>query len=421
LAEREALLASTIGYYGAAERFAILAGDPRAAITAAEWGKGRAFAALLRDEGELTPGAAGAFLVVREGTTGEGSPLDALARSLAPGDVALSYLLLGANAAGHTEVAIGLVTRERATARLVEKPDVFCPDVVAFGDAIQRNDEATAREAGRRLYAQLLQPIAAEIEGARRLFVSPHLCLHALPWGALHDGSRFLVERFAFARIPPLLAAGRSAADDEALFGGRPRRWMIAADPAHPGEPRLPGLDALAERLADRVHPALLLRGPEVTPDRLLEGAGSVDVVAYAGHASYDLDAPLQSALLVAPSAASGADRVEARAVVGLGHRLDLVLLLGCETSRLGGRRPSIGDEAMGLQRAFLVGGARHVVGALWPVVDRDAEDFAGALLDSAGASDAVTAVAAAQRCLEGRACPARGIATWASYLVDAR
>jgi CHAT domain-containing protein len=143
-------------------------------------------------------------------------------------------------------------------------------------------------------------------------------------------------------------------------------------------------------------------------------------VLTYAGHASYDADVPLKSALLVSPSAASGVDRVEARAVVGLGHRLDLVLLLGCATSRLWEAR-GFGDEIMGLQRAFLVGGARHVVGALWPVVDRDAEDFAGALLQSAGSSDAVMAVAAAQRCLASRACPARGIATWASFMIDAR
>jgi hypothetical protein len=71
-----------------------------------------------------------------------------------------------------------------------------------------------------------------------------------------------------------------------------------------------------------------------------------------------------------------------------------------------------------------LAGGARHVVGALWPVLDRDAEDFVHALL-AVGAKDpsldVVSATNAAARCLASHECPTRGISAWASFVVDAR
>jgi hypothetical protein len=97
------------------------------------------------------------------------------------------------------------------------------------------------------------------------------------------------------------------------------------------------------------------------------------------------------------------------------------VILLGCETARMWKGKPSYGDEAIGLARAFLAGGARHVVGALWPVIDRDAEDFLSALLSQSPDLDVVRAVGATQACLATGRCKGRGIATWGSYLVDAR
>jgi CHAT domain-containing protein len=257
---------------------------------------------------------------------------------------------------------------------------------------------------------------------AHRVFVAPHMCLHAVPWAALHDGASFLVDRMTFARVPPLLFAARDEGDDAPLFDpSASRRWLVAHEPAHPGAAPLPGLASLAGALADRVHPTIDLAGDTLTPERFLDGAASVDAVFFAGHARYDAKTPLASALLLTPSPLTATDVVEARSVLGLGHRLDLVFLLGCETSRLWQKRLSYSDEAMGLQRAFLAGGARHVLGALWPVLDRDAEDFVRALLAQEGTLDVLGAVGAAERCLREGRCPGRGISAWASFMVDAR
>jgi CHAT domain-containing protein len=428
LSEREDLLVNTLGYYGAAERFAVLAGDLDGAVVDAEWGKARAFAALFAASADVEEGASGSLVVDRAGSPGADAAiapgreaLEALRRSLRPGDVALSYTLLGTYD-GKNTMAIGVVTPARAAARLVAYPDDMRDTVRALGDAVQANDTDGARSAGRRLYAALVEPVASDLEGARRVFVSPHLYLHAVPWAALHDGTRFLVERFAFARVPPLIAARRTADDDRPVVGpGAGGAWLVAHDARHPGSTPLPEAAALAAEVTATGPARVELAGEQLTPEAFLDAATRVDAILFAGHARYDAAAPLHSALLLGPSPVTGADRVEARAVLGLGHRLDVALLVGCETSRLWSGRSSYSDEAMGLQRAFLAGGARHVVGALWPVLDRDAEDFVRALFGQDAARDAVSAVAAAQRCMAAGECRARGIASWASFSVDAR
>jgi hypothetical protein len=102
-----------------------------------------------------------------------------------------------------------------------------------------------------------------------------------------------------------------------------------------------------------------------------------------------------------------------------LERRLSLVMLFGCETARLWRGKSSYGDEAIGLARAFLVSGARRVVGALWPVLDRDVEDFLQAIVRVETSEDPVRHVRSAQLCLAERRCPGRGIAAWGSFVVD--
>src|SRR5437763_15507942 len=124
-----------------------------------------------------------------------GDRLAGLARSLRDGDAVVSYTGLDHNEQGQAEIAIGVVTRARTTAYLAPRPETIRDDVRALGDAIEANDDARAREVGKRLYDVLLAPIERDLQGARRVFVSPHLSLQALPWGALFDGARFAVAR----------------------------------------------------------------------------------------------------------------------------------------------------------------------------------------------------------------------------------
>lgn len=52
-----------------------------------------------------------------------------------------------------------------------------------------------------------------------------------------------------------------------------------------------------------------------------------------------------------------------------------LAYLSACSTTRT---RPELADEAIHITGAFLLAGYRHVVGTLWPVVDRVCTQIAG-------------------------------------------
>lgn len=56
----------------------------------------------------------------------------------------------------------------------------------------------------------------------------------------------------------------------------------------------------------------------------------------------------------------------------GLGISADLVVLSACQTALGSGAQADVppGDDWVGLSRAFLLAGARQVLGTLWPVDD---------------------------------------------------
>src|SRR5207249_1779217 len=70
----------------------------------------------------------------------------------------------------------------------------------AISEPAQRHAlEANARALLMRAYDVLLRPIAGWLEAYERLIVVPHGRLHQMPFGALHDGHAYLLERFDLA------------------------------------------------------------------------------------------------------------------------------------------------------------------------------------------------------------------------------
>ncbi len=420
LAAREALVSFVVGYYGVTELFAVRAGDPTLAIIIGESGKARAFGVLLAGPAGVDATAGGAWVGHRALAVEEDVTKVAATRALlGEADAALSFMQVGTDERGFLQHAVGVITREAVSVRITTHSATFLADVVAHGEAIEQGDEPRARVLGARIYDELLRPTEDLWAGKNRLFLSPNRRLQSLSWAALHDGKRYLVERAALARVPPFFSDPRLAADDSVRL--RPARWLFALDPQHPPFEQLPGLRALGTQLASVVAPRVILQGEEVTASRLLREAKSVDALLYAGHAEYRPERPLESALLVAKSASDREGKVFAWSALGMERPPKLVLLVGCETARLWKGTASFSDDFIGLPRAFLAAGARYVVGALWPVVDRDAEEFLRAVFAVTDDVDPIRAIGKAQACMASGTCVSRGIASWASYVVDAR
>jgi CHAT domain-containing protein len=141
--------------------------------------------------------------------------------------------------------------------------------------------------------------------------------------------------------------------------------------------------DGLKDIWKDQVEINLLITDTDTAPSgsefRRILLSGSYDIVHYAGHAAFDAGRPDQSGLLLDGDEVCFAQKIQR---LLQGH--PLVFLNACETARLtesDERPPPEGtyesDPRDGLASAFVYGGALACIGAMWPVSDDVAADFA--------------------------------------------
>jgi len=241
-------------------------------------------------------------------------------------------------------------------------------DVAEFRESIKKRRKQT-REFAEQLYKRLLGPMQGSLAG-RDLLIVPHGSLHYLPFAALHDGERYLVQGRAVRYLPTatllgLLPGPRNVAGNlkdqvaKLLILGNPDLGQAVFD--------LPA----AQEEAQALH-AMFMKNSELllrtlaTESVVKRRAIEFSHVHVASHGEFSADAPLTSRLrLAADDANDGVLTVSE--IYGLRLKADHVMLSACETG-LG--QVSNGDDVVGLTRGFLYAGARNVTGSLWEVDD---------------------------------------------------
>jgi CHAT domain-containing protein len=299
---------------------------------------------------------------------------------------------------------------------LKSAPDVLGRAVRAYRrDMLLRpsRDLAEVREAGARLYRELMGPIDAAVKSHRHLLFIPHGELASLPFEALVDGAgKFLVEghdvsyglsaTLAVALAKEHRGEGQSAPgtarrgfvgmgdpvyDWEAFKAARPEGsaplssrglslWIDAAKLAgdtgstKPGAPlleRLPGTGAELRAISRLFgqDQRLYLRdqaAEEVVKKGAFENARIVHI------ASHGILEPHYQALALSLNPASGEDGFLLHSeIVDLKLNADLVVLSACQT---GNTRLRSGEPIAGLALALRSAGAQRVVVSLWSVDD---------------------------------------------------
>jgi CHAT domain-containing protein len=214
----------------------------------------------------------------------------------------------------------------------------------------------------RQLHAWLIAPWEHDIDREQidTLVFVPDGPLRMVPMAALHDGERFLVERWAVAVTPGLELTDPgplAPADRAVLLGGVSR----AVD-------GFPALDHVRAELA-ALHETL---GGQVLLDDAFEkqavetalAGGRFGIVHVATHASFA--AEVDESFLVTWDGRLSGDRLAA-AIGELRLRsepLELLTLSACETAR-GSERAALGLLGIAVQA-----GARSALGSLWKVND---------------------------------------------------
>lgn len=202
------------------------------------------------------------------------------------------------------------------------------------------------------LYRALLAPLEATLAGQERLIVVPFGPTHGVPFHALFDGRRFLVERLAVSACPSSRLLE--------LCARRRRSGLSALVVAHSDGGRLVGALDEARTVAALLPGACYLE-EEATREVLARSASQYPVLHLAAHGESRPDNPAFAYLNLADGQLSAAD--------AFGLELDgaLVTLSGCETGR---NVVAGGDELIGLSRGFLHAGAATLVQSLWRVED---------------------------------------------------
>ncbi|HYN84485.1 MAG TPA: CHAT domain-containing protein, partial [Pyrinomonadaceae bacterium] len=233
----------------------------------------------------------------------------------------------------------------------------FQIDALRFGAGSLRAHLPSLTERARRLaaalYDLLLRPLEHLTRGARRLVVVPHRALHYVPFHALHDGARYVVERGEVSYAPSASVLLRCLAKPRPTFG---RALLLGV-----ADEQTPRVRDEVKALAPLFPEAVALLDAAATLDALRRHAPRADVLHLACHGQFRPDNPLFSSLRL------GDGWMTVRDAYALEFGGGLVALSACET---GVSAVAPGDELLGLARGFFSSGARTLLMSLWTVDD---------------------------------------------------
>jgi CHAT domain-containing protein len=213
---------------------------------------------------------------------------------------------------------------------------------------VSRNLTHLANRILNRLHSLLIEPLMLHRSNPRKLIIVPYGVLHYLPFHILHDGSKYLIQKYEIVILPASGLATQPALKRE------PGALILA----NSWEGRLPHTLAEAQML-QRLFGGTLCAGEaanhaalQTTPTQILH---------IATHGEHRLDQPDLSYLQLADGQLYADDTLQQD------MSYELVTLSACET---GIANVAASDELIGLGRGFLYAGAGALLVSLWQVAD---------------------------------------------------
>ena len=211
------------------------------------------------------------------------------------------------------------------------------------------------------LYSLLIAPIREQLK-AEHLIIVPHAFLHYLPFHALSDGQRYLIDDFSISYAP---SSSIFAVCQEKQQPASQGNTLVLAVP----DARAPYIAEEARFVASTLGAAQLFVGEEATEEQLRRFGPKSRFIHIATHGYFRQDNPMFSSIRLGNSLLSLFDLYQ------LQFNAELVTLSGCGT----GMNVVIGgDELIGLVRGLLYAGAQTLMVSLWEVHDQSTAEFMG-------------------------------------------
>lgn len=296
--------------------------------------------------------------------SGRSPDLDAI-RSTLPRDATIVeyYQARGTVVAAvltHRELAVVPLTPSSRVRHLLQLLQ-FQIGKFRLGPDYVRSHEAALQEAIsahlQQLYADLVEPIRSRLRTSR-LVIVPHGVLHYLPFHALRNDERWLIDDFVVSYAPSAgvhhLCCRKSPRGEESLVLGVP-------------DPATPHIAEEVQAVAAALPGARAFLGTAASEATLRHYGPTSRFIHVATHGRFRHDNPMFSSVQL------GTSRLSLFDLYQLDLPAELITLSGCGT---GLNVTEGGDELLGLVRGLLYAGTQSALVSLWDVSDLGTADF---------------------------------------------
>ncbi|MDR3615698.1 MAG: CHAT domain-containing tetratricopeptide repeat protein [Candidatus Obscuribacterales bacterium] len=272
-----------------------------------------------------------------------------------------------------------------------EALDKLSQDLQSFIEMCSAEGFDVPLSLSRRLYKTLIEPLLADLPaGINKLIIAPHNSLFHLPFAALHNGQKYLCERFALcylpttSLIPVMTKIGDNDPQESRCLVSAVSDYSATRSGGFSLNSRLrsaAGLDDLAYTLEEaenifaisenKFPNSKLVKNEEVT-ESLHELFKSYPIVHFAGHAIFNSEEPLASGLVLGDGSVLTAASILKTGTLRTNCG-QLLVLSACQT---GVNAVTAGGEILGLTRALMYAGMPNLVLSLWEVADKSTSAF---------------------------------------------
>jgi len=226
--------------------------------------------------------------------------------------------------------------------------------VQTFGKALLEATRSHLKD----LYQELIAPMRPRLD-RRHLVIVPHEELHYLPFQALFDGAKYLVDSFTVSYAP--------SAAIYALCHQKPANHSGPSLILGIHDPHTPHILDEVQTVATMLPQPQLFLGADATEQLLREKGVQSRFIHIATHGHFRKDNPMFSGIRLGGSYLSLYD------LYSLKLPAELITLSGCAT---GLNVVAAGDELLGLVRGLLYAGAQSLLLTLWDVQDKSTAEF---------------------------------------------
>jgi CHAT domain-containing protein/tetratricopeptide (TPR) repeat protein len=244
-------------------------------------------------------------------------------------------------------------------------------DIQAFRDQVAGRD-LNYRKLGASLYARLIEPARQQLRGKSTLVIVPDGVLWQVPFQALLSPSnRHLLQDFAIFYSPSFSVLREMQRVHESREQPNPRLLAVDAALAPVTRREVEGLRQVYGPPNVRVF-----SGADADEERIKREAPNYQILHFNAHGVFQDRHPMDSYLVLAKAGKPEGGVLQAREMMNLDLRADLVVLSGCETGRgvLGS-----GEGLIGMTWALFIAGSPSTVASQWKV---DAESTSQFMLD---------------------------------------